>query len=167
MGTIGGASGVYLGAFGGGYWVLTAAHVGPGNITLNSVTYTAVSGSGVPIGGADVFTYRISSDPGLSNLALSSVAPPAGANLTMIGYGANRALSALTGQALAGWTVTGPSNNLARTEIASGTVNVLGYFEAETHTRRWGTNTITGTAAYHVGTGLTSALSTTFDAITG
>ena len=50
VGTIGGASGVYLGAFGDGYWVLTAAHVGLGNITLNRVTYTAVSGSGVQIG---------------------------------------------------------------------------------------------------------------------
>lgn len=167
VGTIGGTSGVYLGAFGGGYWVITADHVGLGNITLNNVTYTAVSGSGLQLAGADVFVYRISSDPGLSNLALSAIAPLAGANVTLIGFGADRGLSPLTGQSLAGWTVTGPSNNLVWTEIASGTADALGYFESGSHTMRWGTNTITGTSSYNIGTGATSALYTTFNAVTG
>jgi len=167
VGILGGATGVYIGAYGGGYWVLTATHVGLGNITLNNVSYTAVSGSGLPIGGGDLFAYRISGDPGLSNLALSSVTPATGSNVTMVGYGLNRAVSPLTGEGLAGWNVTGSGNDRTWTEIATGTANAAGYYQAGSHTMRWGTNTIDGVAIFNIGTGATTGLYTTFSAITG
>lgn len=163
VGTIGGTTGIFLGAYGGGDWVITANHVGLGDFTLNNVTYTAVGGSGVQIGGADLFVFQISSGPLLPNLALSATAPGAGSSVTMIGNGLDRGLSLLTSQSLAGWTVSGPSNNLTWTEIASGTADFLGYYEAGTRSLRWGTNQITGTSSFNS----TSLLYTTFDAITG
>ena len=90
VGTIGGATGVLLGDYDGGYWVITANHVGLGDFLLNGVTYTAVGGSGVQIGGADLFVFQISSSPLLPNLALSATAPSTGASVTMIGNGLNR-----------------------------------------------------------------------------
>jgi hypothetical protein len=168
VGTIsGGASGIFLGSYGGGYWVITATHVGLGDISLNNVTYTAVGGSGLQIGGGDVFVYRISSNPGLSNLTLSSAAPANGSSVTMVGYGLDRTTSSLTGLGLGGWTLSGPSNNLTWTEIPSGAADAIGYFEAGTHTMRWGTNNIDGTTSYDIGTGSTSAIYTTFSFTTG
>src|ERR1019366_9062704 len=75
VGTVNGDSGVYLGDYNGGYWVITANHVGLGNITLPNGDYTAISGSGMQIGGADLFVYQISSNPGLPNLTLAATAP--------------------------------------------------------------------------------------------
>src|SRR5437773_2137455 len=43
VGTIGGATGVYLGSFGGGSWVITANHVGVGDFTLGGTTYAPIA----------------------------------------------------------------------------------------------------------------------------
>jgi len=51
------ASGVYLGEYGGSYWVLTANHVatdGLGSYTLNGTTYGFVTGSGQRVGTLDL-----------------------------------------------------------------------------------------------------------------
>ena len=167
VGTIGGATGVYLGSFGGGYWVITATHVGAGSFTLGSGTYSVVSGSAAQISGSDLTVFRVATNPGLSNLTLSSSAPATGASVTMIGHGLDRTTSPLTGQLLAGWQVTGSDPNYTWTEISSGVADAEGYYLGSSHTMRWGTNTIAGTSSYNIGTGNTTALVTNFSAVTG
>ena len=73
VGSVGGASGVYLGSYGGSYWALTASHVvGSGsslaNLVLNSGTFNFVPGSGVVVRNGDNSTtdltlFRVSTDP--------------------------------------------------------------------------------------------------------
>ena len=85
VGTVNGATGVYLGNYGGGFWALTASHVSGGDITLLGNTYTYVTGSAtVVLNGngseTDMTLFRVSSDPSIAspsitNLALASVAP--------------------------------------------------------------------------------------------
>src|SRR5476651_676959 len=148
VGSIGGTTGVYLGDYGGGYWVITADHVGLGTITLNNVPYTAVGGSGVQIGGADLFVFRISSDPGLTNLALSATAPAINSSVTMIGNGLNRAATQLYWSVSTNGNPTGDPNGTAWTwnslPDATG-ANASGYAWGSGNTIRWGTNSIDGT----------------------
>ena len=170
VGSIGGTTGVYLGTFGGGSWVITAAHVGIGNLTLNNVTYTAVSGSGVQIGGADLFVYRIASNPGLTNLALSAVAPGVNAAVTMIGAGAKGDATLLNWSVNQNGNTSGASGGTAWTwtsQSGASGANASGYGWGSGNALRWGTNAITGTTTYNIGTGTTSALYTTFNPITG
>lgn len=157
VGTIGGTTGVYLGAFSSGYWVATATHVGAGNFTLNGVTYTLASGSAVQISGSDLTLFRISSNPGLSNLTLSSSAPAVGSSVTMIGNGLNRGAATY-------WSVNTTPNPWTWTEVSSSSsYNYSGYAWGSGNTMRWGTNTLAGTDSYDVGTGATTALYTVFN----
>jgi len=95
-GTVNGSSGVYLGQYGGGYWVLTADHVSAGSFTLGGYTYDAVANSAAnPVAGADLEVFRITSaNPAamtalssLSNLSLASSDSSIGTSVTMIGNG--------------------------------------------------------------------------------
>lgn len=86
VGTVGGASGVYL----GNGWVITAAHVNlsSGTYTLNGVTYTIVAGSAVSSGSADITMFQISSEPDLPALSISSSALISfSTQVVMVGYG--------------------------------------------------------------------------------
>lgn len=97
VGTMNGASGVYL----GNDWVLTAAHVGVGPFTLGANTYSVVAGSTVsimnPSGLADLTLFRIDTTamaaPNLPSLTLATTAPIVfsaehpGDSVVMIGYG--------------------------------------------------------------------------------
>jgi hypothetical protein len=158
VGTIGGASGVFLGSYGGGDWVITANHVGLGNFTLNSTTYTAIGGSGVQIGGADLLVFQISSGPLLPNLALSASAPGLGASVTMIGNGVNRDATLLN------WSVNTSGNPWIWTSLPDATgANASGYAWGSGNALRWGTDQISGATVFNN----TSLLSTTFDAPTG
>jgi hypothetical protein len=153
VGTIGGATGVYLGGYDGGYWVATASHVGAGDITLNGVTYSVASGSSLQVSGSDLTLFRITANPGLSNLTLSSSAPAAGAAVTMIGNGVNRGTDQLY------WSVSGTT--WTQLPDSSG-ANASGYAWSSGNAMRWGTNVIAGTDTYNIGTGNTTALYTTF-----
>lgn len=92
VGTVSGASGVYLG---NGY-VLTAGHVAAGNFMLDGQTYDMIAGSTVAIGTADLHLYKIdtTSTTGatltLPALTLSGTANPPSAlhsSVVFIGYG--------------------------------------------------------------------------------
>lgn len=161
VGAIGGASGVYLGDYGGQFWVLTAAHVGMGNITLGSTVYTAV-GSPVRVlnhdaSNADLTLFQISSDPGLPNLPISLSAPVTGAAVDMIGYGFNHAA------AQSYWSVDTAPNPWVWTSLGSSAgANDSGYAWGGGSAGRWGVNTIAGTQSGNVGYGQTSWLYTTF-----
>ena len=82
-------TGVYL----GDSWVLTADHVGEGDIIFAGLPRRAVPGSGVQlltdgIDPADLLLYRVESDPAVPALAIASD-PPSG-ELVLIGQGRNR-----------------------------------------------------------------------------
>lgn len=170
-----GSTGVYLGAFGGGYWVLTAAHVGPTTITLSTGTFTPVANSGVNVRNpdnstSDLLLYRLSADPGLPSLTLASSAPANGSAVTTIGAGRNRDAG------LSYWSVDtngNPSGNQSGnawiwTSLPNATgATASGYAWAAGSTLRHGTNQIDGSTVYNIGTGDTTAFTATFDAVSG
>lgn len=120
VGSRGDLTGVYI----GNRWVLTAAHVGGGDIVLNGLTYS-MTGTGTQLKNpaesgkseyTDLVVYRLTEDPGLPWLNIASVASGSGAPVTMIGNGLNR-----------------------------GSAYADGYAWGAGHTIRWGTNVISGT----------------------
>ena len=170
-----GSSGVYIGNYGGGFWVLTATHVGAGSITFSSGTYTAVGGSSIIVRNGnnsttDLTLFRISSDPGLPSLTLSSSAPAVGTSVTTIGNGVNRGTSQLY------WDVNQNGNPSGSTSGAAWTWTQLpdatgaeasGYAWGSGSAKQYGTNNIDGTASYDIGNGNTTSLYADFDAVTG
>lgn len=93
VGTVNGASGVYL----GNNWVLTAGHVGAGTFTLGITPYSAVVGSARVFGTADLTLFQIDTAstpaPNLPSLAIATSPPTAlstlgqGSSVAMIGFG--------------------------------------------------------------------------------
>lgn len=152
VGQVNGGSGVYLGAYEGANWVLTAGHVfndgGNRSFSLNGTTYEAVSGSGIQISGIDLYVYRITVGSGsglslLANLSLSSASPVPGNPgtnafsdaLSMIGYGRDRAAAATY------WNVnTSNPSNWTWTETNAVNANAAGFKELSTQSKRWGYN---------------------------
>lgn len=145
VGTIGSTTGVFLGNYNGSGWVITANHVGAGDFTLGGTTYSAVGGSGVQIGGADLQVFRISSAPALSNLSLSATAPTFGSSVTMIGNGVGRAAGLTT------WHVnTTPDPWVwSLSSFAGETTTKDGYTWNGVNAMRWGTNTIAGATTFN------------------
>lgn len=91
VGTIGGLSAVYLGRG----WVVTAAHVGVGDVTLGGRSFPADPESEVRLvhadgEQADLIAFRLAEDPGLPSLDVTQATPAPGAKLLMIGHGRNR-----------------------------------------------------------------------------
>jgi hypothetical protein len=164
VGTVGSASGIYLGTFGGGYWALTAAHVGVGNLTLGGTTYQAVAGSSVRVLNADnsntdLVLFRLASNPGLANLRLASTNPAQNSTVTLVGFGqVEGALNYWTRTVVAGanndsWGALGTS---------SAGSNINGYLLTSSIGQRWGQNQVSGTASYDIGTGVTQSFYTVF-----
>ncbi len=173
VGAVNGASGVYIGEYAGGYWVLGASHVGPGNLVLSGTNYNYVSGSTINILNpdltpADLIAFRIDTPPPslTSNLALATTAP-VGGNVKMVGYGRNRDAPLTT------WFVdTGTSPNVwTGTSTPESDITRQGYLWAAGNTKRWGNNVVSGTTtvSYSV-SGTTQnvrAITTSFDNING
>ncbi len=155
VGKVNGASGVYLGQYGADYWVMTATHVGLGSIVLGNTTYTAVSGSAVQIGG-DLTIYRISTDPGLSNLALATSGPAVNNIVTMVGFGRVE-------QTFTKWNVDTGTNPFTWTTTNSPIYNASGYTSQSNGNKRWSFGDVGAiNLTYNVGTGVTSAYSLSF-----
>lgn len=108
VGRRGGLNAVYLG-YG---WIVTAAHVGIGSVSLDGTVYPAVPGSYVPIlhapsVGADLGVFRIDPYPhGLPPLELPTSAVPVGAEAMLIGWGQERG-AATQWQGTGGWLWAG------------------------------------------------------------
>jgi hypothetical protein len=126
VGTIGSLTGVYL----GGKFVLTASHVGAGNIVLDGVTYQYVPGTAVQLDNgepppgttyADLLMFEICPEPPLPALAIASSPPPPvpTTQLILVGHGTNRGAPYPPGP--------GPYD---------------GYEWGAGNTMRWGTNTV-------------------------
>ena len=114
------ASAVYLGNYGGSYYVLTAYHIsgtdnsqptrgaGLGTFTIGTNNYSfsgaPVRISSMDLGNADLVVVKITPNDlaaqtyldGLSNLSLSTSSPSLNTSVTMIGSGRNRATSQTT-----------------------------------------------------------------------
>ncbi|MFM8655832.1 MAG: trypsin-like serine protease [Chthoniobacterales bacterium] len=140
VGYINGASGIYLGAG----WVLTAAHVGAGNISFSGISYSPLAGSSIVLTNStigrttntDLLMFQLASTPaGLGPLTLASSAPTLGTGVTMIGAGRDRG-------AFTKWNVNTNTTPWTWTETSSQTPNAAGYQTLEANSMRWGTNTV-------------------------
>jgi hypothetical protein len=98
-----GLSCVYL----GNGWVLTANHVGAGQVLLAGVTYDWISGSSHQLQNpdstyADLLVFRIVGEPNVPTIPIRASAPGMNNNITLIGYGFDRG-SAITWSGYQGW----------------------------------------------------------------
>ncbi|MBI2814083.1 MAG: hypothetical protein HYX71_07345 [Opitutae bacterium] len=146
--------GVYLGNYGGNYWVLTATHVGPGNIVLGGNTYTMVGGSAITVlnGNStptDLTLFRITADPGLPTLNLLSGSNPGASSIVrMMGDGLRESTFTQWGI-----TVQGGSNDDIWTP--GGGTDKSGYTTTGSLGVRWGDSIVVGNTTFNVGTGNT------------
>jgi len=163
-----GFRGIGTGIYVGDGWVLTAAHVGSGPITLSGTTYFAAAGTDVRLtnaGGsvADLLMYRLTAVPvGIAGVPIAAATPALGTAVTMIGAGRDRQPN------LTQWSVNQATSPWTWTEVASGG-NAAGY-KANMGSRalRWGTNTISGTGEWiDDGFGQMPTVVTTFDYLPG
>lgn len=167
VGFLGIGTGVYV----GDGWVLTAAHVGAGPITLAGTTYQAAAGSSVRLtngGGAglsaetDLVMYRLATIPaGIAGVPIGAATPALGTPVTMIGAGRNRQ------PGLTEWSVNTAVKPWTWTEVTSGG-NAAGYKATATRSLRWGTNALSGTGEWiSYGLGDVKSIVTTFDDLRG
>lgn len=115
------SSGVYLGHYSNGYFVLTANHVGLGNFMLNGTTYTAIAGQQAAPG-VDLYLYSIAGDSSLdslSNLVLGAPTVTADSSLNMIGFGGG---SKRGGYNTPEFVIAGDTNDIGYTQDALYTV---------------------------------------------
>jgi len=126
--------------------VLTASHVGVGNITFGGISYSPLSNSMVQITNTtpgkttntDLIMFQLASTPtGLGSLTLASNAPTVGSGVTMIGAGRDRG-------AFTEWSVNTTTSPWTWT-LSSSNVNAAGYQTLEASSMRWGTNAVTAT----------------------
>jgi hypothetical protein len=120
VGRKGGSTVIYL----GNGWVLTANHVGIGDVVFQGVPYPAVEGSSIRLQNetgppADLCVFRIDPRPVLPILPIRDSTPTVGTAVTMIGNGRNR----------------GPETSWRGYE---------GYEWLSSRTMRWGTNLVDG-----------------------
>ena len=154
VGSLNGATGVYLGLYGGVPWALTAAHVGAGTLTLESGAFAA-GGSAIVIRNpdnspTDLAAFPLSTTPTLlPNLSLASAAPAAGTTIFLIGNGRQESGSLLH------WSVTVDPSGPGSTDTLTAPPNATG----PTHSgyalgaagKRWGEALYTGTFLRELG----------------
>lgn len=127
---------VYL----GDSWVLTANHVGSGNVILDGVTYAVIEGTSQRIGSADARVFRIanpSSD--LQPVAIYNGTLSAGTQVRMLGTGLDQ------DPVKTYWKVTTPGGVPLWTEVPRNQANASGYYWTSNpaeRIQRWGTNQI-------------------------
>jgi len=142
VGNVNGASGVYL----GGGWVVTAAHVGPGNINFAGTIFTydgtslrLTNSDGTP---TDLNLFHLSTLPALPSVSLVSTTPAAFSQIDLIGFG---------------YTAGSAQTNFG---LYSGF-----YWSANTE-KGWGNNKVNlgGTTTFDIGSGTVTAFITDFTA---
>lgn len=170
-GKVGGASGVFLGNYASGSWVLTAAHVTTGapGITLGGTFYAGVAGSGVRVLNADnsptdLQLFRIQGAPSLPTISLANSRPASGSVMAAIGFGGVEV-------AFKRWdvsTMAGEANDVWTETADAAASDYVGYTIAAGGAQRWGSMIYRGTPfTFDIGTGLTAAITTSFDPING
>jgi hypothetical protein len=116
-------------------WVLTANHVGEGNVTLNGTVHTAVTGSGVQISNgdgsfADLLVFAITPIPALPDIEIRANTSLPSGEVVMIGNGRSRG-AASDSDDPGMWEQPGP------------TTPVDGWYWTNPSIIRWGTNEVT------------------------
>jgi hypothetical protein len=91
VGSLNGGTGTHI----GDGWILTANHVGAGDISLEGTYYTYIPGSEIrletsPGEYADLLMFRVYPKPNLPALAIRSAPPAVGDPVLMVGDGRNR-----------------------------------------------------------------------------
>jgi len=156
VGAVGSASGVFLGTFETGSWVLTGWHVPETAFVLEGTTYNAVNGSSVRVlnpdnSPTDLRLFLIDDDPGLLQLDIVEQSVATGTALTMIGVGRNRE------EEITRWT----SDWQETTDL--GEAVFAGHRWAPGREKRWGTNTVDGFQTFNAGFGDVEGFHTDFD----
>ena len=169
VGSLNGATGVYLGVYGGVPWALTAAHVGAGPLLLDSGTFAA-AGPAIVIRNpdnspTDLAAFPLTTTPLLPNLSLASAAPAANSNVLLIGNGSRETGSLLY------WHVTvdpgGPGSADTWTALSSAEgANRAGHALGAAG-KRWGEARYTGTFDYTLGSATQTGVATNLDPILG
>ena len=132
VGVLGGAAVVYL----RNGWVLTAAHVGLGSVSLGGTVYAAVPGSDIQLDNgegtlADLVVFAITPIPPLPDLEIrANPALPTG-EVIMVGHGSDRGVASDSDDPGI-WT---PPPDLPSPAIE-------GWYWGGAKTQRWGTNTV-------------------------
>jgi hypothetical protein len=122
---------VYL----GNRWVLTAAHVGFGEVTIGGKTYAPVPRSNVRLESpegkrVDLLLYRLQEDPGLPSLDIMRTTPRVGEKVLMIGNGRQRGRPYVhPASGRKGWTTILP------TEMRWGTNRIASVSQTVVNTR--------------------------------
>jgi hypothetical protein len=169
VGSLNGATGVYLGSFGGVPWALTAAHVGAGTLQLDSGSFAAAGAAVVirnPDGSAtDLAAFPLTTAPLLPNLSLAGTAPAANSTVLLMGTGSRE-----TG-ALRYWSVavdpTGPGSADTWTELPNATgANRAGH-TLGAGGKRWGEALYTSTFDYTLGSATQTGVATLLVAVNG
>jgi len=176
IGSVNGATGVYLGNYGGSFWALTASHVSGGDLALLGNTYTYVPGSSTVIlngdnSQTDLTLFRISSDPSIAspsitNLNLAATLPSPVSIVRMIGNGTQETGSALF------WDVTvdpsGPGSADTWTLTGSPTGSSYAGYSLGSGGKRWGDAFLTfNSLSYTVNGRTQTGIVTEFDKTTG
>jgi hypothetical protein len=169
VGSIGGASGVYLGSFGGVPWALTAAHVGAGTLQLDSGSFAAAGAAVVirnPDGSAtDLAAFPLTTAPLLPNLSLASAAPAANSTVLLIGNGSRES------GALRYWSVavdpTGPGSADTWNELPNATGSNRSGYSLGGAGKRWGEALYTSTFDYTLGSATQTGVATLLVAVNG
>jgi len=124
---------VYL----GDSWVLTANHVGSGNVILGGVTYAPIDGTSQRIGTADARVFRIANpSPDLQPVNIFEGTLSIGTEVRMFGTGLDQDPDKTY------WRATSNGSQVTWTEVPKGLANASGYYWGTTRIKRWGTNTI-------------------------
>jgi len=150
VGSLNGATGVYLGVFGGVPWALTAAHVGAGTLTLESGAFAA-GGSAIVIRNpdnspTDLAAFPLTTTPLLPNLSLASGAPVQNSIVLLIGHGRRETGSLLY------WKVTvDPSGPDTWNALPNATGADIAGYGLGAAGKRWGEAFYTETTAYTIG----------------
>ncbi|MFM9090638.1 MAG: hypothetical protein ACKOUK_02720 [Verrucomicrobiota bacterium] len=169
VGSLNGATGVYLGVYGGVPWALTAAHVGAGTLLLDSGSFAAAGPAIViqnPNGSAtDLAAFPLSTTPLLPNLSLASAAPAANSNVLLIGNGSRETGSLLY------WKVTvdpdGPGSSDTWTTLATAEGSNRSGYALGGSGKRWGEALYTSTFDYTLGSVTQTGVATLFVGATG
>jgi len=127
---------VYL----GDSWVLTANHVGQGDVILGGITYAAIEGTSQQIGSADARVFRIANpSPDLDPITIYDGPLTAGTNVRMFGTGRDQDPDRIH------WRVNYTGGEYVWQECPPGQADATGYYwshDPETRIKRWGTNEI-------------------------
>jgi len=104
QGTRAGLTVIYV----GNSWVLTAAHVPFGTVTIGGMAYSPVANSRVQIGTADLAVWQLQSAPNLPPLPIRENQPLVGDEMLLIGHGLSRSVNTFTCGSLTGYDTANP-----------------------------------------------------------